>query len=124
MNTKTPEYKLSQILRKRSEHLFAEGKQLHELDRARCRGLHKLDRQLTLTASVQNLKRLVSYMKRKKRNASIVSGKQVYNQISTLFNSFVHSMVYITEIIHENSRKPTIWVNKLISSSVSFSPGF
>ena len=36
------------------------------LDRARYRGLHKLDRQLILTASVQNLKRLVSYVNRKK----------------------------------------------------------
>ena len=109
--TKTSEYKLSQILRKRTEHLFAEGKQWHGLDRARCRGLHKLDRQLTLTASIQNLKRLVSYMNRKKRNASVTSVRQIYRSISSLFNGFAQSMTYITEIIYTNSWKPNIWVN-------------
>ena len=86
--TKTAEYLLSQKPRKRSEHVFAEGKQWHGLDRARCRGLHKLDRQLTLTASVQNLKRLVSYMKRKIKNASAVSGSLLYKPISSLCNLF------------------------------------
>ena len=113
MYTKTSEYTLSQILRKRSEHLFAEGKQWHGLDRARCRGLHKLDRQLTLTASVQNLKRLVSYMNRKKRNASVTSVRQIDRSISSLFIVLAHSMEYITEIIHSNSWKRIIWVNTL-----------
>jgi transposase len=110
MNTKTSEYHLSQKLRKRSEHLFAEGKQWHGLDRARCRGLHKLDRQLMLTASVQNLKRLVSYINRKKRNASVVSIRQVYSPISSLFNVLSHCIKYITEIIQPNSWNCIVWV--------------
>ena len=36
---KTREYKLSQKLRKRVEHIFAEAKVCHGLGRARCRGL-------------------------------------------------------------------------------------
>ena len=62
----TAHFKLSQKLRKRSEHIFAESKQNHGMGRARCRGLDPLQEQLYLTASVQNLKRLVSFMRRKK----------------------------------------------------------
>jgi len=66
----TDSYRRSQILRKRSEHSFAEGKQQHGLRRARYRGLDPLQEQLYCIASVQNLKRLVSFMNRKKKAAS------------------------------------------------------
>jgi len=59
----TAQFKLSQKLRKRNEHLFAEAKQNHGMERARYRGLEPLQEQLYLTASVQNLKRLVSFMR-------------------------------------------------------------
>lgn len=62
----TTDFKLSQKLRKRNEHLFAEAKQNHGMERARYRGLDPLQEQLYFTASVQNLKRLVSFMRRKK----------------------------------------------------------
>lgn len=62
----TADFKLSQKLRKRNEHLFAEAKQNHGMDRARYRGLDSLQEQLYFTASVQNLKRLVSFIRRKK----------------------------------------------------------
>lgn len=91
--TKTAEYRLSQKLRKRSEHVFAEGKQWHGMDRARCRGLHKLDRQLTLTASVQNIKRLVSYVKRKNINASVIYGRLLFKPISSLCNILACSII-------------------------------
>lgn len=60
------QFKISQKLRKRNEHLFAEAKQNHGMDRARYRGLNPLQEQLYLIASIQNLKRLVSFMRRKK----------------------------------------------------------
>ena len=66
----TDSYRRSQALRKRSEHSFAEGKQQHGLGRARYRGLAPLQEQLYCIASVQNLKRLVSFMNRKKKAAS------------------------------------------------------
>jgi transposase len=66
----TKPYLRSQSLRKRSEHSFAEGKQQHGLGRARYRGLAPLQEQLYCIASVQNLKRLVSFLKRKKKAAS------------------------------------------------------
>ena len=60
-------FKLSQKLRKRNEHLFAEAKQNHGMERARYRGFDPFQEQLYLTASVQNLKRLVSFIRRKRR---------------------------------------------------------
>ena len=68
---KTPGYKLSQKLRKRVEHIFAEAKVCHGLGRARCRGLQAMEQQASMTATVQNIKRLVGHMRRKCRNAGI-----------------------------------------------------
>jgi transposase len=75
----TAQFKLSQKLRKRNEHLFAEAKQNHGMERARYRGLDPLQEQLYLTASIQNLKRLVSFMKRKK--AAVQA--QIHEKVST-----------------------------------------
>jgi transposase len=66
---KTRGYTVSRKLRIRSEHLFAEGKNEHGLGRARRRGLARFDDQCVLSATVQNLKRLVSFMGRKGRRA-------------------------------------------------------
>jgi len=66
---KTHDYKLSQKLRKRIEHIFAEAKICHGLGRARCRGLRAVQEQLTMTAFVQNIKRLVRFMHRNEKNA-------------------------------------------------------
>jgi len=68
---RSSEYKLSQKLRKRVEHIFAEAKCCHGLGRARCRGLRAMQQQACLTATVQNIKRLVGHMRRKYRNAGI-----------------------------------------------------
>ena len=60
-------YHVSRKLRIRSEHLFAEGKNLHGLGRARYRGRQRVQVQATLTAVVQNLKRLVAFRGRRGR---------------------------------------------------------
>ena len=57
-------YAISRKLRIRSEHLFAEGKNQHGLARARRRGFARVQSQLTLSAVVQNLKRLVTFSAR------------------------------------------------------------
>ncbi|HID24023.1 MAG TPA: transposase, partial [Planctomycetaceae bacterium] len=67
----TPGYKLSQKLRKRVEHIFAEAKVCHGLGRARRRGLRAMQQQACMTATVQNIKRLVGHMRRKRRDAGI-----------------------------------------------------
>jgi transposase len=73
----TKAYLQSQALRKRSEHSFAEGKQQHGLGRARYRGLSALQDQLYGIASVQNLKRLVSFQSRKKAASGSAAGVSV-----------------------------------------------
>jgi transposase len=62
-------YQVSRKLRIRSEHVFAEGKCQHGLDRARRRGLSRVQDQATLTAVVQNLKRLAAFVARRRRGA-------------------------------------------------------
>ena len=87
-------YKLSQKLRKRSEHIFAEAKQQHGMRRARYRVILSLQEQLYLTATVQNLKRLVAFLKRKKVpvQAQLIEKLQINSLITkrcTLYNSFI-----------------------------------
>ncbi len=69
----TSDYKVSQKFRKRSEHIFAEAKQQHGMGRARYRGLASLNEQLNLVATVQNLKRLVSFIRRGKASICALS---------------------------------------------------
>lgn len=64
-------YQISRKLRIRSEHLFAEGKNRHGLARSRRRGLARVQTQLTLTAVVQNLKRLATYRGHKGSGAAV-----------------------------------------------------
>ncbi|PTX46217.1 transposase [Melghirimyces profundicolus] len=51
-------------LRKRIEHLFAEGKEWHGLDRARGRRLWRIQIQTRMTAITQNLKRMAHFLHR------------------------------------------------------------
>ncbi len=67
---RTRGYKVSRKLRIRSEHVFAEGKEHHGLGHARRRGLEKLQVQCELSATVQNLRRLVGFLGRRRRGAA------------------------------------------------------
>jgi len=80
----TTQFTLSQKLRKRSEHLFAEAKQQHGMRRARYRGVPSLQEQLYLTATVQNLKRLVAFLKRKKANLQALFSPQSILNLLTI----------------------------------------
>lgn len=55
----TQEWKISQRFRKFIEHLFAEAKELMGLRRARRRGIEQVREQCLMTATVQNIKRIV-----------------------------------------------------------------
>jgi len=57
--------KQAQRQRTRLEHLFGEAKEHHGLGRARGRGLVRVDQQVKLTATVQNLKRLLGARRRR-----------------------------------------------------------
>jgi len=100
----TADFKLSQKLRKRNEHLFAEAKQNHGMERARYRGLDPLQEQLYLTASIQNLKRLVSFMRRKK--AAVLAQIFEKGASNTLLSPFLlwinHFTNTITSFFHES----------------------
>lgn len=97
-------FKLSQKLRKRSEHIFAEAKQNHGMGRARYRGLDLLQEQLYLIASIQNLKRLVSFMRRKWAAVQVQFPPQI--SYSTLFLPFsawaVHTIGSFTNFLRES----------------------
>lgn len=58
-------YRETYALRTRIEHRYAEAKQWHGLDRARGYGLMAMDVQAKMTATVQNLKRLVRWKRRR-----------------------------------------------------------
>ena len=58
-------YHVSRRLRIRSEHIFAEAKTIHGMNRARQRGRTKVQLQAELVGIVQNLKRLPAYRGRR-----------------------------------------------------------
>jgi transposase len=61
-----------QKMRTRCEHVFAEAKNIHGMDRARSRGLDRMQEQATWTAIVQNLKRLCRFKAKSPRTGSSV----------------------------------------------------
>jgi transposase len=87
----TSEYKVSQKLRKRTEHVFAEAKICHGLARARCRGKRSLQDQLYMTATIQNVKRLVSFSK--KKLTSVLESTISHTSISSSYLSFDFSNI-------------------------------
>lgn len=64
---------VAQRQRTRLEHLFAEAKEHHGLGRAHGRGLTRVDQQVKLTASVQNLKRLLRSRPRQRAAAALLA---------------------------------------------------
>jgi len=68
---------VAQRQRTRLEHLFAEGKEHHGLGRAQGRGLVRVDQQVKMTASVQNLKRWVRARPRRRAAAALAPAAQV-----------------------------------------------
>jgi len=84
---KTNSFATSQRLRIRIEHIFAEAKEHHGLRRSRYRTLCKQQEQANLTAAVQNLKRLVSYIgRRRAATAAITALKQHLSQSKPLLH--------------------------------------
>lgn len=82
-------YAISRKLRIRSEHLFAEAKCMHGLSRARRRGLQKVQVQMDLSSTVQNLKRLVSFMGRRGRGAAQAASSGLESAHNRLFGGIL-----------------------------------
>lgn len=71
------------------EWIFAEAKILHGLDKIQYRGLEKPTIQGLMTASVRNIKRLMKYMKNKRKEAA-------QNIFRDLFYSQILRKIYAT----------------------------
>jgi len=112
---KTRGYTVSRKLRIRSEHLFAEGKNEHGLGRARRRGLDRFNDQCVLSATVQNLKRLVSFMGRKGRGAAAAASGT--SSEASLRPLFTHVRRYWAHIRHFLRHLVTDWAAGLRSAS-------
>lgn len=89
----TPAFTRSQRRRTRSEHVFAEAKDHHGLRRARHRGLRALQEQMYLTAVVQNLKRLVTCVKKKTATMRVQGPSQAPKRSSQITRALVAQML-------------------------------
>jgi transposase len=63
--TKTRAYRISQLMRKRIEELFGEAKEFMGMRRAKFRGKIYFQQQVLLTATTQNIKRMVRLLSRR-----------------------------------------------------------
>jgi hypothetical protein len=70
---KTREYKISQRMRKRIEELFGEAKEWMGLGKAKFRGVIWIKEQVLMTATAQNIKRMVKLLSRGGRRAGAIS---------------------------------------------------
>lgn len=77
-------YRHIQQWRTRSEHVFAESKGVHGMDRARSRGLECMQEQTVLTAVVQNLKRLCRFTRKRPQTGSSLCLQQDNGQHQAL----------------------------------------
>ncbi|WP_422730632.1 transposase [Paenibacillus popilliae] len=66
------------------EHVFAEAKNVHGMNRAHSRGLERMQEQATWTAIVQNLKRLCRFKKKRPVGGSSVCVNSVGDAVEVL----------------------------------------
>lgn len=93
-------YQVSRKLRVRNEHLFAEGKNEHGLDRARRRGLNRVQGQMTLVAVVQNLKRLVTYVHRRRGAAASAAMARPKSPATATISEFSRLCGVLHQLLH------------------------
>jgi len=97
----TKEYRLSQKNRKRIEALFAEAKEQMGLRRMKFRGRAAGTEQALLTATAQNIKRLVKYLEKlgpRPQSMSATAAKQPESGVITALMAFVSSLFVIIEL--------------------------
>jgi len=73
---KTKEYRISQRMRKRIEELFGEAKEFMGLRRAKFRGTKFVKEQVLMTATAQNIKRMVKLLSRDNRKEGAIAAQQ------------------------------------------------
>ncbi len=95
---KTREYRISQRMRKQIEELFGEAKEFMGLRRARYRGLRFVREQVLMTATAQNIKRMVRLLSRGGPKAAALAmkyTKREWNEtgLSAIASRFTHFIV-------------------------------
>jgi transposase len=90
---KTREYRISQRMRKRIEELFGEAKEFMGLRRAKFRRLKFVREQVLMTATAQNIKRIVKLLSGKGSHRGALAAKQPYA------SSFMRSILEFFEWI-------------------------
>lgn len=75
---KTKEYRISQRIRKRIEELFGEAKEFMGMRVAKFRRLQFLKEQVLMTATAQNIKRMVKLLTKKGPKREALAAKQKY----------------------------------------------
>jgi len=73
---KTKEYRISQRIRKRIEELFGEAKEFMGLRRAKFRGTKFVKEQVLMTATAQNIKRMVNLLTKKGPQREALAAQQ------------------------------------------------
>jgi transposase len=94
---KTKEYKISQRMRKRIEELFGEAKEWMGLERAKFRGVIWIKEQVLMTATAQNIKRMVKLLSRGRRRVGAISIPQPLGL--SKINGSLKSFTWISQII-------------------------
>jgi transposase len=92
--SKTKGYYLSQRMRKKIEELFGEAKEFMGFRRAKFRGRKWIKEQVLMTATVQNIKRMVKMLSRITPREEAVSKDNPFGYGNTQYNPFLFLLRY------------------------------
>jgi hypothetical protein len=101
LNT-TKAYRISQRMRKRIEELFGEAKEFMGLRRARFRGVRFIREQVLMTATAQNIKRMVK----------LLAGRPCRTEVCSLGHALVATVIAVRHIVHcalHHAREPHVY---------------
>lgn len=105
---KTREYRISQRMRKRIEELFGEAKELMGMRRAKFRRTKFVREQVLMTASAQNIKRMVKILSRRDpEGLAAVAHKPLY---PACVNGFHKIFLWLYYGINKNLLNMKIWL--------------
>jgi hypothetical protein len=86
---KTKEYRISQRMRKKIEELFGEAKEFMGLRRAKFRRRKWIKEQVLMTATAQNIKRMVKMLLQGGPKEELVSNESFFGSRYTRYNLFL-----------------------------------
>lgn len=96
---KTIEYKLSQRKRKQIEELFGEAKEFMGFRRAKFRRIEFVREQVLMTATAQNIKRMVKLLSR--RGPKNKAAAAIYSNIASLMDRFLNYITWLFQSLEK-----------------------